>query len=168
MDAITALPSTAGDVDYETGGSEEFFGGEGGDSEEEPLDIGGKWIPWTKEWFLWKLLLQQSIYTKLNKQTCFQNWWLHTSSSTQLADNKKGEKESSRSEGEQKVLNIQVSKAIMPIFAFIKPPAKDSIDLINEAPATLRAAEKKQFSPINWEKIDEDIQKKFGLEKKPE
>ena len=41
-DAITALPSTAGDVDYETGGSEEFFGVEGGDSEEEPLEIGEK------------------------------------------------------------------------------------------------------------------------------
>ena len=41
-DAIIALPFTAGDVDYEIGGSEEFFGGEGGDSEEEPLDIGEK------------------------------------------------------------------------------------------------------------------------------
>ncbi|XP_074379689.1 uncharacterized protein LOC141720907 [Apium graveolens] len=36
-DAITALPLTTGDVDNETGGSEEFFGGEGGDSEEERL-----------------------------------------------------------------------------------------------------------------------------------
>ena len=39
-DGITALPSTAGDVDYETGGSTDFFGDEGGDSGEEPLDIG--------------------------------------------------------------------------------------------------------------------------------
>ena len=90
-----------------------------------------------------------------------------TSSSTQLDDNKKGEKEISKSEGEQKVLTIQASKAIVLTIAFTKPPAKDSIDLINEAAATLRAAEKKQFSPINWEKIDEDIQKKFGLAKKP-
>ena len=70
-----------------------------------------------------------------------------TSSSTQLADNKKreketsfkGEKESSivlfsqgesRSEGEQKVLNIQVSKVILPTIAFTKPPMLDNIDLI--------------------------------------
>ncbi|KAL8148766.1 hypothetical protein AgCh_005941 [Apium graveolens] len=74
-----------------------------------------------------------------------------TSSSTQLVDNKKGEKESSivpvsqessRIEGEQKVLNIQVSKSIVPIIAFTKPPAKDSIDLIKEAATNLRAAEK--------------------------
>lgn len=39
---ITTFPSIAGDVDNETDGSEEFFGGEGGDSEEEPLDIGEK------------------------------------------------------------------------------------------------------------------------------
>ena len=41
-DAITALPSTASDVDYETGGSADFFEDEGGDSEEEPLDLGGE------------------------------------------------------------------------------------------------------------------------------
>ncbi|MDV3191821.1 MAG: hypothetical protein Q8841_02660, partial [Candidatus Phytoplasma australasiaticum] len=41
-DAITTLPSTAGDVDYETSGSTDFFGDEGGDSEEEPLDIRGE------------------------------------------------------------------------------------------------------------------------------
>ena len=93
-----------------------------------------------------------------------------TSSSTQLADNKNREKESSRSEGEQKqkVLNIQVCKAIVPTIAFTKPPAKDNIDLINEAAATLSVAEKKQFSTINLEKIDEDIKKKFSLAKKPE
>ena len=68
-------------------------------------------------------------------------------SSTQLADNKKGEKETSskgekassiflfsqgesRNEGEQKVLNIQVSKVIVPTIAFTKPPVLDSIDLI--------------------------------------
>lgn len=36
-----------------------------------------------------------------------------------------------------------MSKAIVPTIAFTKPPAKDNIDLINEATATLRAAEKK-------------------------
>ena len=41
-DAITALPSTAGDVDYETGGSADFFGDGSGDSEDEAMDIGGK------------------------------------------------------------------------------------------------------------------------------
>ena len=56
----------------------------------------------------------------------------------------------------------------MPTITFTKPPAKDCIDLINDAAATLRAAEKKKLSPIIWEKIDEDIQKRFGLTKKPE
>ena len=41
-DAITTLPSTAGDIDYETGGSEDFFGGEDAESEEGPLDRGGE------------------------------------------------------------------------------------------------------------------------------
>ena len=31
-----------GDIDYETSASADFFGDEGGDSEEEPLDIGEK------------------------------------------------------------------------------------------------------------------------------
>ncbi|KAL8114338.1 hypothetical protein AgCh_021259 [Apium graveolens] len=41
-DAITALPFTAGDVDYETGGSADFFGDGSGDSEDEAMDIGEK------------------------------------------------------------------------------------------------------------------------------
>ena len=41
-DAITALPSTAGDVDYETGGSEDFFEGEDAESGEELLNLGEK------------------------------------------------------------------------------------------------------------------------------
>ena len=41
-DAITALPSIAGDIDYETGGSEDFFGDKDAESEKEPLDIGGE------------------------------------------------------------------------------------------------------------------------------
>ena len=41
-DAITALPSTTGDVDYETGGSADFFGDGSGDSEDEAMDIGGE------------------------------------------------------------------------------------------------------------------------------
>ncbi|KAL8113421.1 hypothetical protein AgCh_020652 [Apium graveolens] len=86
-----------------------------------------------------------------------------TSSSPQLDDNKKWEK--GPSEGEK--LHIQISKVIVPTIAFTKPPLTDSIDLINEAAASLRAAEREQLKPINWEKIDEDIQKKFGLVKKP-
>ncbi|KAL8098546.1 hypothetical protein AgCh_031358 [Apium graveolens] len=58
------------------------------------------------------------------------------------------------------------NKVLVPTITFTKPT--NIIDLINEAAATLRATEKKQLSPINWEKIDEDIQKKFGLVKKPE
>ena len=41
-DAITAFPSTADDVDYETGGSADFFGDGSGDIEDEAMDIGEK------------------------------------------------------------------------------------------------------------------------------
>ena len=41
-DAITALPSIVSDVDYETGGSADFFGDGSGDSEDEAMDIGGE------------------------------------------------------------------------------------------------------------------------------
>ncbi|KAL8119031.1 hypothetical protein AgCh_016509 [Apium graveolens] len=41
-DAITTLPSTAGDVDYKTGGSAGLFGDGSGDSEDEAMNIGGE------------------------------------------------------------------------------------------------------------------------------
>jgi len=48
-----------------------------------------------------------------------------------------------------------------------KPSVKDSIDLINAAAANLRAANKEKLSLVNWEKIDEEIKKKFELVKEP-
>ncbi|KAL8154567.1 hypothetical protein AgCh_000077 [Apium graveolens] len=86
-----------------------------------------------------------------------------TSSSTQLDDNKKGEK--GPSEGER--LQIQTSKVIMPSITISKPPVTDSIDLINAVAANIRAADKEKLSLVNWEKIDEKIQKKFELVKEP-
>ncbi|KAL8089554.1 hypothetical protein AgCh_039139 [Apium graveolens] len=86
-----------------------------------------------------------------------------TSSSTQLDDIKKREK--GPSEGER--LQIQISKVIVPSITISKPPVTNSIDLINAAAANFRAAEKKKLSPLKWEKIDEDILRKFELVKEP-
>jgi len=86
-----------------------------------------------------------------------------TPSSNQLDDNKKGEK--GPSEGEK--LQIQISKVIVPSITISKPPVTDSIDLINAAAANIRAVEMNQLKPINWEKIDDNIQRKFGLVKEP-
>ncbi|KAL8114359.1 hypothetical protein AgCh_021280 [Apium graveolens] len=90
----------------------------------------------------------------------------------------KGEKDSiisvslgeSTSEGE-KVLNIQVSKVMVPEIAFTKPPAFDSIDLIKIAAAKLESNDKlKKFHVAAVElklnekrkKLDKNIKNKFG------
>ena len=86
-----------------------------------------------------------------------------TPSSPQLDDNKKGEK--GPSEGER--LQIQISIVIVPSITISKPSVTDSIDLINVATANIRAADKEKLSLVNWEKIDEEIQKKFELVKEP-
>ena len=86
-----------------------------------------------------------------------------TSSSTQLDDNEKGEK--GPSEGER--LQIQISKVIVPSITISKPSVTDSINLINAAAANIRAADKEKLSLVNWEKIDEDTQKKFELVNEP-
>ena len=57
------------------------------------------------------------------------------------------------------MLNINVSKVIVPAIAFTKPPILDNIDLINIAAAELQLNEK-------WEKLDKNIKKKFGPIKK--
>ena len=82
--------------------------------------------------------LHQAQQTQLLQQLVV----AQSSSSTLLDDNKKGEK--GPSEGE-KQLNIQISKVIVPTITFIKPPVTDSIDLINEAAANIRAAENEQL-----------------------
>ncbi|KAL8104610.1 hypothetical protein AgCh_028723 [Apium graveolens] len=277
-DAITALPSTAGDVNYETGGSADFFDDGSGDSEDEAMDIGGEvgsssrsgmpsWafskhcdehyfkttliqlinqtntaLQTTTNASIKKLLqahlaslqlqqiqgfqhvrdvntmkgdieeMKKAISDKLDsklpeatmldiKRQLRKNSDLatkidaldtrmsameasltaihihqaqqtdllqklvaaQTSSSTQLDDNKKGEKGSS--EGGK--LQIHISKVSVPSITISKPPVINSIDLINAVAANFRAAEKKQLSPFNWEKIDENIQKKFELVKEP-
>ncbi|KAL8114648.1 hypothetical protein AgCh_021492 [Apium graveolens] len=80
-----------------------------------------------------------------------------------LEDRVQGEKEPS--EGEK--LQIQISKVIIPSITVSKPPVADGIDLIQAAAANLKVAEKEKLSLINWEKIDEEIQKKFQLVKEP-
>ena len=80
-------------------------------------------------------------------------------SSTQLDDNKKGEKGSS--EGER--LQIQISKVIVPSITISKPSVTDNIDLINAAAANLRAANKEKLSLVNWEKIDRKYRRSLNL-----
>jgi len=89
----------------------------------------------------------------------------------QLDDNKKGERESSKGEKgptEGEKLQAQISKVIVPSITVFKPTVADGIDLINAAAAAnLKVAEKGKLSLINWNKIDEEIQKKFELVKEP-
>ncbi|KAL8107131.1 hypothetical protein AgCh_023793 [Apium graveolens] len=76
----------------------------------------------------------------------------------------------STSEGE-KVLNIQVSKVIIPAIAFTKPPAIDNIYLIKIAAVKLESNDKLKKLDVaavelelneKWKKLDENIKKKFG------
>lgn len=104
---------------------------------------------------------------------------------TQLDANKKGEKEDltfpvsqggSTSEEEQ-VLNIQVSKVIVPAITYTKPPVLDIIDLIQLAAAKLKSSEHldkidvvavEQAVDAQWQKLGESIKERFGQIEKPD
>ncbi|KAL8112240.1 hypothetical protein AgCh_019802 [Apium graveolens] len=83
-----------------------------------------------------KILTNQETQTALLQQLVA----AQLPSTLQLDADKKGEKGTS-SDGE-KQLNIQISKVILPIIAFTKPPAMDNIDIINLAAAKLETNDK--------------------------
>ncbi|KAL8155478.1 hypothetical protein AgCh_000751 [Apium graveolens] len=164
--AITILPSTAGDVDYETGGSADFFGDESGDSEDEAMDIGGEVGSSSRSGFQhardvntikgdieeMKKAILDKMDSKLPEAT--------------MLDIKRQLRKNSDLATKIDALDTRI-KVIVPSITISKPPVTNSIDLINAAAANFRAVEKKKLSPLNWEKIDDNIQRKFELVKEP-
>ncbi|KAL8094885.1 hypothetical protein AgCh_036413 [Apium graveolens] len=243
-DAITALPSTAGDVDYETGGSTDFFGDGSGDSEDEAMDIRGEvgsssrsgmpsWVfsKHCDEHYFKTTLIQLINQTNTSLQTTtnastkkllqahlaslqlqqIQGFQYARDENTMKSDIEEMKKAISHKMDyklpEATMLDIkrqlrknsdlatkidaldtrmspmeasltaihlhQVQQTdLLQKLAAAQTPSSNQLDDNKKGEkgptaANIRAADKEKLSLVNWERIDEDIQKKFDLVKEP-
>ncbi|KAL8148085.1 hypothetical protein AgCh_005430 [Apium graveolens] len=174
---ITAIPSKGDDdVDYGTGESTDFFGND--NASEEIMNIGGEKIhnviqsTTDEEITQVKKDIADRLDAKLPEATML-DIKRQLRKNTDLAT--KGQKETSskrekassivlfsqgesRSEGEQKVLNIQVSKVMVPTIVFIKPLVLDIIDLIHLAAEKLESKSNSKMPDVTA--LEKEIREK--------